>query len=229
MKLPLLLSVPHAGLTVPGEVASICILTPDQVRDDGDVGAREIYDFENEMEAFVSTEIARAIVDQNRQEDDFTKDGVIKTHTCWNVPVYREFPGPDLVEHLLERYHRPYHRLLESLARTREVMLGIDCHTMAAVAPPIGPDEGERPAVCLGYADGTCPREWIEHMADCFREAYEREVTINVPFSGGFITRSRPGHLPWIQLELSRAPFFSLEDKRLRVWNALRRWCETIP
>ena len=32
--------------------------------------------------AFVTIDIARAIVDLNQAEDDFRKDGVIKTHTC---------------------------------------------------------------------------------------------------------------------------------------------------
>jgi len=38
------------------------------------------------------------------------------------------------------------------------VMLGIDCHTMAAKGPPIGPDPGkERPLVCLSNARRDLP------------------------------------------------------------------------
>ena len=89
MKLPVLLSVPHGGLEVPSEVAHICALTPKEIAEDGDEGARELYDLENHVAGFVDTDVARAIIDLNRAEDDFSKDGVIKTHTCWDVPVYR--------------------------------------------------------------------------------------------------------------------------------------------
>ena len=39
MKLPILLSVPHAGGKIPPEVADICRLTDKDVREDGDEGA----------------------------------------------------------------------------------------------------------------------------------------------------------------------------------------------
>ena len=43
MTLPLLISVPHAGLRVPPEVADRCLLTAEEVAADGDVGVAEIY------------------------------------------------------------------------------------------------------------------------------------------------------------------------------------------
>lgn len=79
-KLPLLLSVPHAGLRVPPEVTDICILSKDDIVKDGDEHAAAIYcPLEQYVNAFVTIDIARAIVDLNRAEDDFRKDGVIKT------------------------------------------------------------------------------------------------------------------------------------------------------
>lgn len=224
-KLPLLLSVPHAGLQVPPEVTSRCRLTAKEIAADGDVGARQIYRLEPEVEAFVTTEIARAIVDQNRAEDDRTKDGLVKTHTCWEVPVYREPLPEEIVRDLIERYHRPYHGRLSALAGA-DVILGIDCHTMATFGPPVGPDPGqERPAVCLSNADETCPTAWIESLAECFAESFGRETRINDPFRGGYIIRAHAPELPWIQLELSRAPFASFKQKRERVLRALHQWC----
>ena len=52
MKLPLLLSVPHAGLQVPPEAASYCVLTPRQIEEDGDEGAAEIY-YSKEASSYV--------------------------------------------------------------------------------------------------------------------------------------------------------------------------------
>lgn len=228
-KLPLLLSVPHAGLQVPPEVEPLSLLTPEQIAKDGDEGAAEIYDLAQHVEAYVSTEIARAFVDQNRAVDDRRADGVVKTHTCWEERIYREALSEETVSTLLDRYHRPYHEALAAAATRPGVICGIDGHTMAAIAPPIGPDVGPRPEVCLGNADGTCPASWIESLAECLRDQLPGRITINDPFRGGYITRSQPGGIPWIQIEFSRAPFLPNSEKRSRLLGALRRWCIDLP
>lgn len=226
MKLPLLISNPHAGLVVPPEVKGYCVLTDGDVAADGDEGAAEIFDLRPAVAAYRTTDIARAIVDLNRTEDDRSPDGVVKTHTCWNVPVYRDFPPEGVVEMLLERYYRPYHASLARSARFH-VRLGVDCHTMAAVGPPIGPSAGQaRPLLCLSNADETCPQSRIQSLAGCFEEAFGAEVSINAPFKGGFIIRRHCGTLPWVQLELSRAPFATNDEKRRRVLAALTAWCQ---
>jgi N-formylglutamate deformylase len=228
-KLPLLVSVPHAGLAIPPEVAALNRLTAQEIAEDGDVGAREIYGvLEPYVAAFVISDIARAFVDLNRAEDDIRKDGVIKTHTCWDVPVYERPLGPPLIEALLARYHRPYHERLRALG-TAGVIAGVDCHTMAAVAPPEAPDPGQpRPNVCVGDGNGACPRPWAEALAERLRERFPGEVTINEPFAGGYITRHHGRALPWVQLELSRADFASATAKGRWVREALAEWVEGI-
>lgn len=223
MTLPFLLSVPHAGLTVPPEAAPYCALTPREIAEDGDESAAPIYlGLEPLVAAFHTTDTARAIVDMNRAEDDRRRDGVVKTHTCWNVPVYRTpLPG-EVAERLIGHYHRPYHRRLTELATETTARLAIDCHTMAAYGPPVGPDSGrERPWICLGNADGTCPDAWIGALKACFEEQIGPNVTINDPFSGGYITRKHAAEMPWLQLEMSRAPFLSDADKSAVVRTAL--------
>lgn len=224
MTLPLLLSVPHAGLEIPEAVASICMLSREEIESDGDEGAAEIYDVRHLVQEYVTTPVARAIVDINRPEDDRGKDGVVKTHTIWDRPIYRETPTEDLVQSLLERYYRPYHRRLTELAGTAR--LGVDCHTMVAVGPPVSPDPGvTRPLVCLGDGAGACPRPWVESLAQCFIEHFGDDVTINQPFSGGYITRHHGKEMPWVQVELSRTDTLSEGDKRAAVIAALSDWC----
>jgi N-formylglutamate deformylase len=229
MTLPLLISVPHAGLAVPPEAAPYCILTEQQIVEDGDEGAADIYlGLEDQAAAFVTTSIARAIVDVSRAEDDFSTDGVIKTHTCWNVPVYDPPPTPGLIERLLASYYRPYQARLSTLA-AMGVRLGVDCHTMAAFGPPVGPDPGrERPWVCLSNGGQTCPDDWIESLAECFARAFEHDVAINEPFKGGYIVRSHATELPWVQVEISRAPFISSREKHARVVAGLSEWCGRV-
>ncbi len=224
-RLPLLISVPHAGLAVPEEVADLNLLRPDQVAADGDVGAAAIYAELCERAIHcVTTEVARAFVDLNRAEDDFRKDGVVKTHTCWDAPIYRAPLPAATIETLLARWHRPYHQRLSELAGSG-VVLGVDCHTMAAAGPPVGPDTGRaRPEVCIGDGDGTCPRDWAEQLVDCFQRYYTGEVTLNRPFHGGYIVRAHAAELPWVMIELNRAPFASDAEKGRRVLAALTDW-----
>jgi formiminoglutamase len=228
MRLPLLLSIPHAGRDVPGEVKTYCILTPDQIIKDGDEGAGEIYDLRDEVKAYVNTSVPRAILDMNRAEDDRRKDGIVKTHTCWDEPIYEPTPPEETFAGLIERYHRPYHRRLTELAATG-VRLGIDCHTMAASGPPVGPDAGkERPLLCLGTGDGACPEAWVGIIHECLEESFRLPVSLNDPFSGGFIIRHHAPELPWFQLEMSRGPFLEIREKRERTLWAFQAICRRL-
>lgn len=224
-KLPLLVSVPHAGLTIPPEVFHLNRLSLVEIAEDGDQGAWEIYGpLQNRVAQFVTTDIARAFVDMNRAADDIRKDGVVKTHTCWDIPIYSEPLTPSLTEKLLERYHRPYHLRLSQLAE-EGLLLALDCHTMAANGPPVGPDPGKlRPQVCIGDGNGACPRGWAESLVDCFRGRFPGEVTLNRPFSGGYITRHHGEEMPWMQIELSRGGFANPAQKGKWVLAALKAW-----
>lgn len=226
MKLPLLISVPHSGLEVPGEVADLSALSDDEIAADGDVGAAEIYDVGDAFEGYITTSIARAFVDLNRSPDDFSGDGAVKTHTCWNVPVYARPPDDALIRVLLSRYHHPYHSRLESLGSSGRFVLGVDCHTMAAEGPPAGPDPGKkRPRICLGSGSGACPRGWMIALEECFRR-FGPDVTVDRPFGGGYITRRHGAEMPWVQLEMSRERFMSNTEKRRMVIDALADFVE---
>ena len=227
MKLPLLISVPHAGVKVPPEVEKLCLLTPEQIAADGDQGAATIYALQSEVAAYLAGDVARAIVDLNRAENDRRPDGVVKTYTCQKVPVYGHPLSEDLVETLLARYHRPYHEKLTVLAK--EAKLGVDCHTMAEFGPPLGPDPGcERPSVCLSDAEGTCPKEWFDRLVTCFESIFWERVSANTPFKGGHTIRSHASELPWVQIELSRRAFLSDEQKHEQVLQALTTFCDSV-
>lgn len=229
MTLPLLISVPHAGLTIPPEVKDLCILTPEQILADSDQGASEIYNLQDQVAGYVTTDIARAVVDLNRAEEDRRSDGVVKSHTCWNEPVYND-PLPEGTIHtLLENYYYPYHRQLSQITKQSQLPLGLDCHTMAAAGPPTGPDPGQkRPWVCLSNDDTTCPQPWLEQLAECFGNTFGNQVSINHPFRGGYIIHSHADELPWIQIEISCEPFYSNIEKHARILETFKAFCTRI-
>lgn len=225
MTLPIALSVPHAGLTVPEFLREKYLLTDAQTVADGDVGAADIYALQADVALFARTPIARAVLDMNRARDDIGRpDGVVKTLSCWEEQVWRTPLTAAETARLIDDYHVPYHGTLSAFAgRAR---LAVDCHTMSAVGPPIGPDAGaRRPLVCLSDGNGTtCPGSWVEALRECL-DRYFGDVRVNSPFAGGYITRSHGTEMPWLQLELSRTDELSIGEKRIGVQRALRDWC----
>jgi N-formylglutamate deformylase len=222
---PFLISIPHGGETIPPEVADRVIITRRDIFFDGDPHTRQIYDFRDDVAAFIEMQTARTIIDLNRAPYTALlpgSDGVIKRITSSGTPVYREGRSPDntLIRELLRRYYYPYHTSVSDLLDARQVQLAFDCHSMLPYPPPVYKNPGRpRPLVCLSNAGNrqgmpvpnepvTCPPEWIQGLAVAFQEAFpdEGEVAINDPFSGGFITRahSRQKRIPWIQVEINR-------------------------
>jgi len=231
-RFPVLLSIPHGGDAVPPEIEDRIAIAAHDLRADADAFTRAIYGLHGDVAALVETPVARVYVDLNREENDLppkNPDGVIKTHTCHGVPIYQQGRELDaaLSKILIDRYYHPYHRKLEeALAREAGIRLALDCHSMLAEGPPIGPDPGKpRPAICLGTNRGrSCPQPVAHTLARCFAEAFglnASDVTLNQPFSGGYITRRYgTGRPPWVQVELNRGlylqpPWFDAATGRM--------------
>ncbi len=215
-KLPVLISVPHGGDEIPLEISDHLCISRQELFADGDAFTRDIYGIADAVTAYVDTPYARAFIDLNRDTDDLppaNPDGVIKTVTCHGKAIYN--PGEELsptsVAHLLEKYYQPYHqKIRQTLTAHPEIQLALDCHSMEAIGPEISPDRGQkRPSICLGTNQGkSCSMDMAKKLAKCFQTAFEldaSEVTIDKPFSGGFITRNYGNQpTPWMQVEISR-------------------------
>ena len=106
MKLPLFISVPHAGTHIPPEVKRLCSLQQKDLMADYDAEADAIYfPLREKVSGFCTTEISRSLIDLNRAPDHLGGDGVIKNHTSWNIPIYRQFPDDSLIRQLLKKYY----------------------------------------------------------------------------------------------------------------------------
>lgn len=230
MKLPLLISLPHAGLQIPPEVEDICILTDKDLLASSDGTAKEIYSgLAEHCHSFCYSDIARSIVDLNRAPDDIGFNGVIKNHTCWNTRVYRKFPEERLIRILLAKYYFPYHAELSAGGADSAVRLGLDCHTMSHIGPPVGPDPGQkRPLICVSNADGTCSQTWIMSLAEKLAEAFKERVSLNSPFRGGYISCYHATEMPWIQIEISQTGKYPVTYKKNCLLEALRSFCHIM-
>ncbi|MBC8488127.1 MAG: N-formylglutamate amidohydrolase [Bacteroidetes bacterium] len=243
MKEPILVSIAHGGWKVPEEIKDIWALTKKDAFHDGDPFTPQIYDFSDKVNAQITMEYYRAAIDLNREPDNIAPenpDGLIKSLTCYNVEVYKNgiLPNEKLKKLLINKYYYPYHRFLEDAARRDDIRLGVDCHSMAAVTPPIGGETAGKPRalICLGNLGDingepcpphnrlSCDTELINFVKEEFIRVFQHEdveidipavCTTNVPyeggyFEGGYITR-KMGYeeIPFFQIEMSRALYLT--------------------
>jgi N-formylglutamate deformylase len=262
---PFLISVPHGGTEVPPELADRIRLTPDELRYYSDPGTTVLYDYRERVQGYIEASVSRVLVDLNRPPYYLPPrhtDGVVKMVTPDGMPIWNEGSAPDLpgIHRLLMAYFFPYHDRINSLLDSLPVKLAIDCHTMTPVGAPRNHDTGKkRPLVCIGNngnADGgprphalpTCPQEWARSLAGAFREEFPGpgDVTLNEPYSGGFIPNAHYWHkgVPWIQLELNRLLYEDvsgpgpghpavnrerLGDLHEIIWEILTKFWDEIP
>ena len=245
-RLPLLVSVPHGGYTVPGALGPRVSLSFPDIFPDSDPCTRTLFDLQDDVACYHESDIARAIIDLNRSPDDLppqNPDGVIKSHTILGAAVYHpgQQPSPSLIRELLQRYYFPYHRKIGADATRSDLLCGLDCHTMLEFEPGTLPaDETERPFICLSnlgdengegpVEDLSCSPDLVALFADCLRLTFPEEadnIVLNTPFKGGHISRAHSKELPWMQLELNRRAYlkepwfnpvtFTVDQNRLDV------------
>lgn len=229
-KLPFLISIPHGGTVIPKELKSRIRLSSQELLADGDPYTKEIYDMCSDVEVQLKFDIARALIDVNRAENDLppkNPDGVTKTVSIFNTPIYQQGREPNLKEtnSLISRYYEPYHAAIQENLNNPKILFAFDCHSMEAIGPAVSRDSGKkRPLFCLGNNNGkTCAEKTTLLFAECICETFSvptTEVTINKPFSGGYITQKYGMNpIPWIQIEINRSLYLSehwnLNDQHL--------------
>jgi N-formylglutamate deformylase len=230
----------------------------------GDPATKGIFDFRRSVAAFIDTPVSRMIVDLNRPPLPLPgkdPDGIIKIRTIDGLDVYRagQFPDMALVHRLMMEHYFPYHQRIDELIDCNPVRIAFDCHSMLPFGSCGQNDAGkDRPAICLGNngdrsgrakkgSIATCPQETIQALAASFRETFSltKEVAVNNPFSGGFITNAhywRKG-VPWVQVEVNRSLYENgdlrarqgtappdpvrIRQLRKQVWQAITAFWDT--
>ena len=245
---PLLLSMPHAGTDIPGEVAAgmaPCAL----VRADTDWHLPELYAFADGLGASVlSARWSRYVIDLNRPPEDTNlypgqdTTGLCPVDTFGRERLYQPGREPDAneVERRLELYWLPYHRQLRAeldrlLALHGTVVLW-DAHSIAAVVPRFF--DGRLPDLNFGTADGkSCSLQLQGEMMQVAESQDRFSFVFNGRFKGGHITRfygDLAAGVHAIQLEMSQSlymeeapPFDYLPDVAGRVQPLLRELLES--
>jgi len=226
---PLVLDSPHSGAVYPEDFAYCCPLPV--LRRAEDCYVDELYAAAPSHGAtLIGALFPRSYVDVNRASDDLdpallvdalppflvprpmTRVGLVRRHAQPGVPIYDRKLSPDDVLARIERYHTPYHRVLdetcERLHREFGAVWHINCHSM----PSYGPRREERKGVyadfVLGDRDGTtCSPEFTDFVAG-FLRGLGYDVRINEGYKGVEIVRrqGRPAERRHsLQIEVDRA------------------------
>jgi N-formylglutamate deformylase len=213
---PLVVSVPHTGLTIPPDLAPR-LVSPWLARKDADWWIDSLYDFAGDLGAtVVRTDMSRTVIDVNRDPTGASlypgqaTTGLCPETTFDGEPLYREEQKVTQDE-IADRnllFFDPYHRALTSeIARLRtrhQIVVLYDCHSIRSVIPRLF--DGLLPNVNIGTNEGaSCdPALAAAVEAVCDRSEFTR-VT-NGRFKGGYITRAygRPDqNIHAIQMELA--------------------------
>ena len=210
---PLIISVPHAGTTIPDEISGL--RSPDLARRDADHHVDRLYAFAAEHGAtIIHSRVSRTVIDLNRDPSGQSlypgqaTTGLCPETTFDGEPLYFAGSAPDPAEIAGRRlaWFDPYHATLrEQIARLRTLhptIVVYDAHSIRSHVPRLF--DGELPQFNIGSFDGaSCARALTDAIAA--RCAGDTHV-VDGRFKGGWITRhyGDPTHgIHAVQMELA--------------------------
>ncbi|MFO2463126.1 N-formylglutamate deformylase [Pseudomonas sp. 15FMM2] len=219
-RVPLLISMPHAGLRLTPAVKA-GLISQAQSLPDTDWHIPKLYDFARELGAStLAAEYSRFVIDLNRPSDDkplyaSATTGLYPATLFDGVPLFREGLEPSKAERLtyLEQIWMPYHQALQGeLARLKAEFgyaLLFDAHSIRSVIPHLF--EGKLPDFNLGtFNNAACDPQLASQLEGiCARHSKYTHV-LNGRFKGGHITRhygDPAQNIHAVQLELGQCTY----------------------
>ncbi|MDH0303926.1 MULTISPECIES: N-formylglutamate deformylase [unclassified Pseudomonas] len=219
-RLPLLISMPHAGLKLTDAVRD-GLVEPARSLPDTDWHIPRLYDFARELGAsVVAAEYSRFVIDLNRPDDDKplyvgATTGLYPATLFDGEPLFREGKAPSADERAtyLERIWRPYHDTLRGELERLRAEFGYallwDAHSIRSHIPHLF--DGKLPDFNLGTFNGaSCDPELAERLRGVCAEAEGYSHVLNGRFKGGHITRhygDPASHVHAVQLELAQSTY----------------------
>lgn len=247
-RVPLLISMPHAGLRLTPAVQH-GLVDAAQELPDTDWHIPRLYNFAQALGAStLQAGYSRYVIDLNRPADDqplYTgaTTGLYPATIFTGEPLFHAGMTPSDAERerYLEHIWWPYHRALaEELARLKAQFgyaLLFDAHSIRSVIEHLFP--GRLPDFNLGTNDGrSCGAGLGPLVEQACTTASDYTHVLNGRFKGGYITRhyGQPEHhVHALQLELAQCiymdestPFAYREDRAPAAQAVLRKVLETF-
>ena len=226
---PLVFDSPHSGAVYPEEFAYRCPLPA--LRRAEDAYVDQLYETAPAHGAtLIAALFPRSYIDANRATNDLdpailarplpqslkprpvTRVGLVRRHARPGVPIYDSKLEPEDVLARIERYHQPYHRVLDDSVDRLHNAFGavwhINCHSMPSYGNRSLGRRGEHGDFVLGDRDGTtCERDFTDFVTR-FLRGLGYDVRINEGYKGVEIVRrhGRPAaNRHSLQIEVDRS------------------------
>lgn len=229
---PLIVSVPHAGIEIPGGISGLCSAA--LARHDADHHVGKLYTFARDMGAtLIETAISRSVIDVNRDPSGASlypgqvTTGLCPLETFAGEPLYRAGEEPDQAEISRRRAHYfdPYHAALQAqIARLRglhPVVVLYDAHSIRSHVPRLF--TGELALFNIGsFGGASCAPGLTRAIA---KQCAGHSHVINDRFKGGWITRAygNPvGGVHAVQMELAMRGYLDEGVNWPPNWDAAR-------
>jgi N-formylglutamate deformylase len=195
---PLLISVPHDGRDLPGDILARMTAAGRDIPDT-DWHVEKLYEFSQDFGAsMIVANYSRYVVDLNRPaNDEALYAGQLATGIC---PL-KSFSGDELYidggvdgdeqQQRVRSYWAPYHEqltsTLEALKRQHGYALLWDAHSIPSEVPRLF--DGELPVLNIGTNDDrSCSTQISDAILDVANNSPYHSVR-NARFKGGYITR----------------------------------------
>lgn len=229
---PLIVSMPHAGTRIPGEIAVGFASTALAIRD-ADFHIDCLYGFAAALGAtVVRTSVSRTVIDVNRDPTGASlypgqaTTGLCPTETFDGEPLYRDGRAPDDAEIARRRrtYFDPYHAALAAeIARLRgrhPRIVVYDAHSIRSHVPRLF--DGALPQFNIGTNGGTSCAPALTAAVEAACDADGSGRVTDGRFRGGWITRhygDPMGGIHAIQMELAMRGYLDEHGPWPPLWD----------
>lgn len=218
---PLIISVPHAGVLVPDDIAArLTVKALDLPDTDWHVDRLYTRFTQAGGATMIRANFSRYVVDLNRPPDDAPLyPGQAKVPLCPDktfdgAPVYKDGKAPDAAEIAtrLKQYWHPYHHALkeqiERAVKAHGYAVLYDAHSIRGTVPRLF--DGTLPDLNLGTAKGASCAPALEDAAiEAMRKSSYSSIA-NGRFIGGYITRhygDPDSNIHAMQMELAQTTY----------------------
>jgi N-formylglutamate amidohydrolase len=220
-----IVSIPHSGEIIPDDMEDYLVAGKRDCQEDVDFKVNELVDIETLQKngiAVIVSHIHRVCVDLNR---DMANTIFYWKKNTQGVDLVTKEVGAAKKEEFRLKYYQPYYEMLKSLITELEkhqtTASFVDLHSMPSKPTEYhlskNPDqETHRAEFCVSDRHGlTCHPDFINHVCDELK-SYGRDVAINNPYVGGYITEWVNGFKTNnIQIEINRSIYMDEKEKVL--------------
>ena len=237
---PLMISVPHSGQFYPQIFLSANNIKLNDLKIMEDYQCNKILDKVNlEQADIILAKCSRAVVDVNRSRNSIDESMFLKkflktpqTETlmvnnglgvipknCYDKEIFNTKLTEKYAATLLKKYYDPYHKLIRknlcNLKKTFGHAILVDIHSMPSKS--FHNKKGDVDIVIGDNYGKSCSTEIRDYLLNFFKQN-NLNVTLNIPYSGGFITRNygqKKSGYHAVQIEINKQLYMDENNYKL--------------